>query len=169
MRRDVVGSTARVFELIHVESGFSRQDRVILKKIERYCKNVANLALCGDPQAPYPQAREGGNLMSMGFEGSIFAARRCARCRGRGDRRSPSARLGASPSALTESIPLSHAQRALWLHHASAPDSSVRNSSVAFRGDSTRHAALSAQFARPASSDASSQDLRRRGSRCNAS
>ncbi len=45
-----------------------------------------------------------------------------------------SARLGASPSSPTESIPLSHAQRALWLHHASAPDSSVYNSSVAFRG-----------------------------------
>lgn len=46
----------------------------------------------------------------------------------------PSARLGASPSSPTESMPLSHAQRALWLHHASSPDSSVYNSSVAFRG-----------------------------------
>jgi hypothetical protein len=37
----------------------------------------------------------------------------------------PSAQLGASPSSPAESIPLLRAQRALWLHHASAPDSSV--------------------------------------------
>ena len=77
--------------------------------------------------------------MSMGFEGSIFGGG-CAKVRAVAAEAidvAPSARLGASPSALTESIPLSHAQRALWLHHASAPDSSVYNSSVAFRGDST--------------------------------
>lgn len=75
--------------------------------------------------------------MSMGFEGSIFGGG-CAKVRAAVAAEAidvaPSARLGASPSALTESIPLSHAQRALWLHHASAPDSSVYNSSVAFRG-----------------------------------
>ena len=124
---DVVGSTARVFELIHVEKRLFSPRSSDIKKIERYCKNVANLALCGDPQAPYQVSARRRESDEHGIR-RLHLRWGCAKVRAVAAEAidvAPSARLGASPSALTESIPLSHAQRALWLHHASAPDSSV--------------------------------------------
>ena len=89
---DVVGSTARVFELIHVEKRLFSPRSSDIKKIERYCKNVANLALCGDPQAPYQVSARRRESDEHGIRrlhlrwGLREGARRC---RGRGDRRSP--------------------------------------------------------------------------------
>lgn len=89
--------------------------------------------------------------MSKGFEGSIFGGgcehghETATEETARAIDKAPAMRLGALSFSPTESIPLSHAQRALWLHHASAPDSSVYNSSIAFRGhfdSSTLRAAL---------------------------